>query len=116
MAFTIDEIKAKFKALNLIDEENKPILFNRFKNKCSIHKYGKKSKIVFIGFPKENLIGFYVDAGLNDINATRQAYEWFCDLVGGEIGVHLNGYVQFGNCGIPLGYGNLRYQKFVASE
>jgi hypothetical protein len=91
--------------------ENIPLSYTGFKNRASIHKYNNKYKIVFVGLPKKNLFGFYTMYG-NDSKVMKEAYEMYFKLVKGDMRDYNDGDIQWGNCGIPLGYGGLRIQNF----
>lgn len=96
--------------LGLINAEGGPLLYSGFKKFASIHRYGNKYKIVFIGLPKENLFGFYVEYG-NDTQVLKDAYKMYVRLVNGNMEEFNDKDVQWGNCGIPISYGNLRISK-----
>jgi hypothetical protein len=103
----ITQIKNKLKLLGLITNEGKPISYSSFKNKASVHRYGKKYKIVFIGIPKTNLFGFYTMYN-TDMLVMKEAYSLFLELVNDNIEPYTNKDVQWTNRGIPLTYSNLR--------
>lgn len=108
MKLSKDQLIDNLKALGLVSiQDNMPISYSGFKNRASIHRYGNQWKIVFIGQPKHNLFGFYVMYG-NDTKVMKEAYEMFVRLVKGDMESYENDDVQWGNCGIPIGYGNLR--------
>lgn len=108
------ELLAKMKQVGLIGQDGKLILFSAFKNLASVHTYGKGRKalkIVFVGLPKENLFGFYVMQG-SELNNTKEAYAYLVDYVtNGNDEPYLLGDIQWGNCGIPIGYGRIRYSE-----
>jgi hypothetical protein len=109
---SIKRLQAKLRMLNLIDDKNSPVLYSTFKNKASIHRYKGRTgtlKIVFIGKPKENLIGFYAAfKNDTDVNVMREAYSNLCLIAKGDIFPHESQAVQWGNAGIPITFGNLR--------
>jgi len=98
----------KLKALNLLTEDDKPVSLGFFRNRASISKYGNggqnQLKIVLAGHPKENLFGFYINCNPDPL-AMKEAYKWYLDLLKGDF-EDLD--IQWGNCGIPIGYGRLR--------
>ena len=103
----IQTIHEKLKALNLIDDGNNPLSYSKFKTYASIHRYGKSNKILYVGIPNENLFGFYV-AFDNDTNVMKESYEMYKKLVKGSLEDFADGYIQWGNRGIKVSYGNLR--------
>jgi hypothetical protein len=107
-----EQLIDKLKDLGLVDlSSNKPLSYSGFKNRASVHKYGNKYKIVFVGQPRQNLFGFYVMWG-NDSEVMKEAYDMLVNLVRGSMVDYLNDEIQWGNAGIPLGYSGLR-QEFV---
>jgi hypothetical protein len=119
MKLSNEQLIDNLKLLGLVNlSTNKPIAYSGFKNRASVHKYGKNYKIVFVGQPKENLFGFYVMYD-NDTKAMKESYEMFVSLVKGNMDDYDNGDVQWGNAGIPLSYGGLRQiyeNKFAETE
>jgi hypothetical protein len=116
MKLSKEQLFEKLEMLGLVRLEKnsrfsfyKPVSYSAFKNRASIHRYGKSSKykIVFIGQPKQNLFGFYVSYDV-DSQAMKEAYEMFVNLVKGNMADYLRDDVQWGNCGIPLVYQNIR--------
>jgi len=98
--------------LDLVNgDTNGCVSYSEFKNRASIMRYGKQNKnqlkIVFVGFPKENLFGFYVQCD-TDPKCMKQAYEWYCKLIKGKLDFD-DVDIHFGNCGFPITYGYIRY-------
>ena len=100
----------KLNALNLLNEDKTHVSYGRFKSVATIMKYGKQNKhqlkVVYVGFPKENLFGFYVECD-TDPNCMKQAYDWYCKLVKDNVDSD-NIDIHFGNCGFPIQYGYIR--------
>lgn len=112
MKLSKDQLIENLKVLGLVSiEDGRPISYSGFKNRASIHRYGNTYKIVFVGHPKQNLFGFYVMYD-NDTQVMKEAYGMFVRLVKGDMEEYNDGDVQWGNAGIPLGYGNLRQEYF----
>lgn len=115
MKLSIKEIQLRLKRLGLMTDEGEPVLYSAFKNMAGIHRYNGRSgtlKVVFIGLPKENLFGFYAAfKNDTDTNVLKEAYSNYLKLVKGRIDPYETKDVQWGNAGIPLVYGDLRYQK-----
>jgi hypothetical protein len=108
MRLRLEQLHYNLKVLGLMGiDNNKPLSYSGFKNRASVHKYGKNYKVVFIGHPKQNLFGFYVMWGA-DSQVMKEAYELYVSLVKGDITGYDEGDIQWGNCGIPISYGELR--------
>jgi hypothetical protein len=110
-----NEVIEKFMNLAIITGSNdklSPISFNGFKNRASIHRYGKTHKILFIGHPKHNLWGFYLPK-VNDKDYLKAAYKVFIETLKGNMKHIDTGVLQWGNSGIPISYGKLRQSLFV---
>lgn len=108
---TLNQIYLRLKKLGLINEENEPILYSRFKNRATIHSYKAGRglrRVVFIGSPDISLFGFYHPfKGSTDTEIMKEAYARFQDLVKGDTSEFEAGAIQWGNCGIPETYSNL---------
>lgn len=115
MRLSLEQLHERLINLGLMDFNNKPLSYIGFKNRASVHKYGKVHKIVFVGHPKDNLFGFYTKYGNNSV-VLKEAYRMYFNLVKGSIEDYNNGDIQWGNKGIPLGYGNLRSEFVFNSE
>lgn len=78
---------------------------------ANIHLYGKRSnnfRIIFFGNPRENMYGFYPDFSENKTKQLSSIYQWCENIINGDIHYFDQDKIQFGNCGIPLSYGDLR--------
>jgi hypothetical protein len=108
MNLTNGELIDKLKELGVVGlSDNKLISYTGFKKRTDIHKYGKKLKIVFLGHPRKNNFGFYVLYDTNEA-VNKDAYEMLKRLVDGDMADFYDGNIQWGNCGIPISYGDLR--------
>ncbi len=96
-----------FKALMLVDQYERPIPFKNFKNISSIHRYGNKYKVLYVGHPKKNLWGFFLIWD-NDMGFSKEAYKVFVKTVAGDMSFIEDKELQHGNAGIPISYGDLR--------
>lgn len=106
---TIEQIQERMKWLGIMaTNDTKPLSFKGFKQRVDVHKYGKKNRIFFLGFPKSNLFGFYPPISGTKEDEMKQSYNMYKKLVEGDITPYTDGDVQWGNCGIPIGYGDLR--------
>jgi hypothetical protein len=113
MKLSNEQLIDNLKLLGLVSIENgNPISYSGFKNRASVHKYGNRHKIVFIGHPKQNLFGFYTMYG-NDSEVMKEAYTMFVKLVKGDMEGYNYNDIQWGNAGIPLGYGDLRQIDYL---
>lgn len=114
MEFTNTQVRAKLKKINMLNPLNElEISFSQFKNRTTVHKYGKgraQLKIVYCGQPKEVLFAFYVNCD-TDTNVLREAYDWYKRLAKGDTGPIDEGDVKIGNSGFPLQYGPIRWKE-----
>ena len=116
MKLSLEQLHDRLKDLGLMSiENNTPLSYTGFKNRASVHKYGGKYKIVFVGHPRQNLFGFYTMYG-TDSQVLKEAYDMYWKLVKGDIEGYNEGEVQWGNCGIPLSYGKLRNELVFQPE
>jgi hypothetical protein len=87
------------------------ISFAKFKKLCNIHQYGRGQRrlfIIFVGQPKENLFAFYQPTCTRP-EMLKIAYEYLVDTITTDMKQEfLDGNMQWGNCGIPLSYGDVR--------
>ena len=111
MRLSNEALMEKLKALGLIDENGNAISFSKFKKLVDIHQLGigrKRLFIFIIGNPKENLIGFYPPTDTRP-EMMKICYQYLVDTITTDIKQeYLDGNIQWGNCGIPIGYGDLR--------
>lgn len=111
MRLSNEALMEKLKALGLIDENGNAISFSKFKKLVDIHQLGigrKRLFIFIIGNPKENLIGFYPPTDARP-EMMKICYQYLVDTITTDIKQeYLDGNIQWGNCGIPIGYGDLR--------
>jgi hypothetical protein len=111
MRLPISILTHKMKELGLITETGEPISFAKFKKLVDIHQYGLGKRRVFIFFilnSRENIFGFYPPT-TNRPEMLKIAYDYLLDTITTEMKQeYLDGNVQWGNCGIPLAYGDLR--------
>ena len=114
MRLSLEQLHDNLKDLGLMGFDNTPLSYTGFKNRASVHKYGKY-KIVVVGIPKSNLFGFYTMYG-TDSEVLKEAYSMYFNLVKGSIEEYNSGDIQWGNCGIPLKYGNLRSEFIFQPE
>jgi hypothetical protein len=102
---TIQHLLHNLNNLGLITN-NKLLSYASWKNRASIHRYGKVNRIVFIGRPNDNLFAFYTVPD-TDSATMKQAYEMYVKLVKGDITDFNTGTVQWTDGKIPLEYSDL---------
>jgi len=108
MRLRLEQLHYNLKVLGLMGiDNNKPLSYSGFKNRASVHKYGKNYKVVFVGHPRQNLFGFYTMYG-PDSDVMKEAYDMYVSLVKGDMTGYNEGDIQWGNCGIPISYSELR--------
>jgi len=110
MRLPVEQVRGKLELLGLIIN-GKPISFKEFKERADVHEYGRgrnKLHIIYIGQPKENLFAFYPPQTTKP-EALKISYEYYKDCVESEFMCEYNDEnVMWGNCGIPVSYGNVR--------
>ena len=106
MKLTHKQLMQKLKALGVVSPKGEPVTFPAFKNRATVHRYGKDYKIVFMGIPSKNLFGFYVMYG-TDMEVMKEAYKMFMRLIQGNMEDYENRDLQWG-LRIPIAYGNMR--------
>lgn len=108
--YAYDRIMRDWELIGLI-KGGKLIGKTAFKELANVHTYGKQSnnlRIIFFGFPKECMYGFYPIYNENKSKQLDAMYLLCNVVIGGEMRWFDNENIQFGNCGIPLSYCNLR--------
>lgn len=85
----------------------KPISLNAFKKRLEAHG-NRHNRYYIVGYPKENMFGFYPAISGTKQDELKQCYQMYLNLIKGEMDDVDDRLVQWGNCGIPLSYGNLR--------
>lgn len=107
--FAHDKIMRDWKQIGLVGENNKPLSKTAFVKKANIHSYDKLRIWFFggtIGDEKFNY-GFYPYIEPKPKNAI-ECYQNYLDTVNGNM-VHFDCKdIQYGNCGIPISYNDLR--------
>jgi len=104
---TIKALHVHLKFLGLMSLDfNQPLSYAGFKNRASIHRYGKTNRIVFIGRPNDNLFAFYTVPD-TDSATMKQAYEMYVKLVKGDSTDFNTGTVQWTDSWIPSEYTDL---------
>jgi len=115
-------ILREFKTIGLITENNKPISKKAFKERASVHQYGRGKSMLnvmyFFIHPKECIYGFYPQyQGDSKATCLTNAYQMYLDLLNGEMDEVDCNNIQRGNTGIPIGYGNLRIRpEFIKTD
>ena len=108
----IDRVKADFKKIGILGENDKPISKSLFTRVADIHTYGsgrKGYKIWYFRGGKDLIYGFYPMQS-NQRENQRECYQWYLDILNGEVDCLDERDVCFGNCGIPLSYSRLRIE------
>ena len=111
MRIPIEILNQKLKDLGLITESGEAISFSKFKKLADIHQYGlgkRKVFIIFVRNSKDNIFGFYPPT-CSRPEMLKISYEYLLDTIQTEMKQEfLDGNIQWGNCGIPLAYGDIR--------
>lgn len=104
-----DRMIRQFTDLGLI-VNGQPVSKAKFTKLADIHTYGnghRAKKIWFFRNSRDVIWGFYPMQGNKTENA-KECYQYFTDLVSGNMEPIDSEDVNFGNAGIPLTYGKLR--------
>lgn len=96
-----------FKTLSLIDNNNKPISKTLFKSAFFQQVFRGRNRVIlyvyyFYTHPKELCYAFYPDEDKKPTTIT-QCYNWFLELVNGNMESLDSTDVVFGNSGLPIG-------------
>lgn len=95
-------------------ENGKKLSYKAFKEKSNVHQYqscrvrSKLNVVYFFKDPRDCIYGFYPIFREPKEQSLKMAYVRYLDILGGNVIDFDNGNVQFGNCGIPISYGDLR--------
>lgn len=108
--YAYDRIICDWETIGLI-KGGKLIHKSKFNLYANVHVYGKRLnnlRIIFFGNPRECIYGFYPRFSENQAKQLTEIYQWCENVIAGDVSYFENNDIQFGNCGIPLSYGNLR--------
>ena len=110
MKLTHEQLKENLTKLGLI-VNGKPVTKKLFTEYADFNQYGRGKPslyVIYIGVPKENLFGFYPHRRTTKVEALSEAYDMYKNIVLHNDYYYKIDYIQWGNCGYPLSYGNLR--------
>jgi hypothetical protein len=111
MKIPMELINEKLKELGLVSESGEAISFTQFKKIADIHEYGygkRRLFIIYIRKSKDNIFAFYPPTCRRP-EMLKISYEYLLDTIQTEMKQEfLDGNIQWGNCGIPLSYGDIR--------
>lgn len=99
-----------FKTLGILGENDKPISKSLFTKLADIHDFGRgrnKLKVWYFMKSTSLIYGFYPMQGTKAENQ-NECYQWYLDIINGNMESIDDKDVMFGNCGIPLSYKGLR--------
>lgn len=112
--FLHDRMIREFEAKELI-KDGKPLSKTAFKERLSLHTYGRGKGKLFIGFFGDKLNGIWAFYGSfrGDTKAEyfKDAYSRFLKVIDGEMDWVDNETIQRGNSGIPISYGDVYFRK-----
>lgn len=118
-----ERIMRDFKLAKLIDENGKPISKTKFKKLCDLHEYSSsyksKHKLFkgrFVTFKDRGIYTFQTNFRENKKEFFDTTYKMFMDIIDNDLYPIEYKTVQYGNCGMPLTYTNLRVRDTVKSE
>ena len=109
-----DRLMREFKQLGLI-KDGQAISKSAFGNLMDIRKYGKGKGSLFMGFFGSKMNGIIAFdcyfAGQNKTQFIGDAYGDFIDIINGDLTSVDSKYVQRGNSGVPIAYGEIYFRK-----
>lgn len=101
--------------MNMFKPNGLPLSKTAFGKLANIHTYGNgrdNLKVLYFHTTRECIYGFYpMFRGETKAMSIKLAYGHYLDVINGNMDCVDSKLIQFGNCGIPIGYGNLRLQK-----
>ena len=111
----------ELKAIGLVKEDGTAISKAQFKERASVHQYGKGqgmfNVLYFFTHPKDCMYGFYPQfRGDSKAKCLANAYQMYIDLLNGEMDDFDCNDIQRGNSGIPTSYGDLRMRAEYSEE
>lgn len=113
--FVYDRILREFNELGLVKDGKYAISKSAFRERMDLHQYGRGKGKLFIGFfgnKMKGLFGFYpVFSGDTKAKFITNAYDHYLQLLDGKMDVIDNEYIQRGNSGIPLSFGDIYFRK-----
>jgi len=78
----IDAVKQRAIATGFLKEDNTPISLKEFKDRCSVHNYGKKRlKRIYFGSPNTGgMLSLFPDA-TNQVAAIKECYDMLIEIL-----------------------------------
>jgi hypothetical protein len=108
--YVYDKVIRDWERIGLI-KKGKLISKKAFNELASVHLYGKQTnnlRIIFFGGTESGRYGFYPKFRENQAKQLLTIYQWCINVIEGDMTYFDFQYIQFGNKGIPISYGNLR--------
>ena len=108
--YAYDRVMRDWESIGLI-KKGKLVSKKSFNELASVHLYGKQSnnlRIIFFGLPKECMYGFYPRFRENQAKQLLTIYQWCINVINGDMNYFDFDFIQFGQNGIPISYGNLK--------
>jgi hypothetical protein len=108
--YAYDKVMRDWENIGLI-KKGKLVSKKAFNELASVHLYGKQInnlRIIFFGTTQFGRYGFYPKFRENQAKQLLTIYQWCVNVIEGDMTYFDFEYIQFGNKGIPISYGNLR--------
>jgi hypothetical protein len=113
--FWYDKVMTDWKLLGLLNEDGTVISKTAFGKLLDIHQYGNGRTKKFIGYihNREIVYQFYpMFTYGNKVDVLNDIYQTYVDTVGGDMDAIDDKNLNFGNCGIPVVYSDVRYKYY----
>ena len=111
--FYQDKVIRDWKRVGLIKENGKPITRKRFRDLLIINKYNnsKHSMRIFSLYVNgREKYAFYPLSGTLEMNY-KEMYQWYLDILSGDVSSLDNDEILFGNTPLPPQYGKIHFLK-----
>jgi hypothetical protein len=97
-----------FKSIGLLKDNDRPLSKTAFLEQANVHTFGKgKAKdysFYFYVHPKECMYMFRSVYGGTKLSQLKNVYQYYLGIISNNLDSIDCGQVQFGNCGISIGY------------
>jgi hypothetical protein len=110
--YASERLMRDFKLCGLVKPNGKPVSKAKFKRDCQLHTYGrgqqKLFKALFFTMKDRQIYSFQTNLRENKTEFFQETYNQYLDIMDGDLEPIDNRLVQFGNCGIPLTYSDMK--------
>jgi hypothetical protein len=114
--FWYDKVIADWKLLGLVNEDGTAISKTAFGKLLDLHQYGRGRTKRYIGYVRNSRTLIYqffpIFGYTNKVAVLKDIYNTYLETVGGDMEAFDDKDIVFGNCGIPISYGVVKYQYY----